>query len=313
MERVLRRSRTCRTRRGKKLELTARDLKIFQCLERYRYLRSAHLYAFVGGASEKRFKERLGDLFHEGYLDRPNQQGQFAGARYQPAIHEIDARGRLALSESGISLNDARTFLASNASRQFAHSLMICEVLASIELGARQYPNIRLIPWPEILARAPDITHASPTPFRVQVPGSGGTAVPDGLFGLEYSGSGKKVYRFFALEADRGTPASHPRVQRCSPVRTERVARATIAAQAHGRSSSRRLLGQRLTSFVSTSASHACGSMLFSLAVSMSEARMAQFTAPPSWPHSKNWGYWPSGGLGLVLVIVLILVLLGRV
>jgi hypothetical protein len=182
-----------------------RDLKIFQCLERYRYLRSAHLYAFVGGASEKRFKERLGDLFHEGYLDRPRQQWQFAGARYQPAIHEIDARGRLALSESGISMNDARTFLASNASRQFAHSLMICEVLASIELGARQYPNIRLIPWPEILARAPDITRASPTPFRVQVPGSGGTAVPDGLFGLEYSGSGKKVYRFFALEADRGT------------------------------------------------------------------------------------------------------------
>jgi uncharacterized membrane protein YkgB len=35
--------------------------------------------------------------------------------------------------------------------------------------------------------------------------------------------------------------------------------------------------------------------------------------AIPSWPHSKNWGYWPSGGLGLVLVIVLILVLLGRV
>jgi Protein of unknown function (DUF3309) len=32
----------------------------------------------------------------------------------------------------------------------------------------------------------------------------------------------------------------------------------------------------------------------------------------PSWPHSRSWGYLPSGGLGLVLVIVLILVLLGR-
>ena len=32
--------------------------------------------------------------------------------------------------------------------------------------------------------------------------------------------------------------------------------------------------------------------------------------AIPSWPHSRNWGYGPSGGLGLVLIIVLILVLL---
>lgn len=34
--------------------------------------------------------------------------------------------------------------------------------------------------------------------------------------------------------------------------------------------------------------------------------------AIPTWPHSRAWGYGPSGGLGLVLVILLILVLLGR-
>ncbi len=33
----------------------------------------------------------------------------------------------------------------------------------------------------------------------------------------------------------------------------------------------------------------------------------------PTWPHSKNWGYYPSAGLGTILVIVLILVLLGRI
>lgn len=33
----------------------------------------------------------------------------------------------------------------------------------------------------------------------------------------------------------------------------------------------------------------------------------------PSWPHSRNWGYYPTGGLGLVVVILLILLLLGRV
>lgn len=32
----------------------------------------------------------------------------------------------------------------------------------------------------------------------------------------------------------------------------------------------------------------------------------------PAWPHSKGWGYWPSGGLGTVLIIILILMLMGR-
>jgi len=35
--------------------------------------------------------------------------------------------------------------------------------------------------------------------------------------------------------------------------------------------------------------------------------------ALPTWPHSRNWGYYPSGGLGLVLVILIVLVLLGRI
>ena len=32
----------------------------------------------------------------------------------------------------------------------------------------------------------------------------------------------------------------------------------------------------------------------------------------PAWPHSRNWGYGPSGGLGLVVLILLILLLMGR-
>jgi hypothetical protein len=34
--------------------------------------------------------------------------------------------------------------------------------------------------------------------------------------------------------------------------------------------------------------------------------------ALPSWPYSRSWGYYPSGGLGLVVVIVLVLLLTGR-
>jgi hypothetical protein len=32
----------------------------------------------------------------------------------------------------------------------------------------------------------------------------------------------------------------------------------------------------------------------------------------PSWPHSRNWGYYPSGGLGLILIVLVLLVLSGR-
>jgi hypothetical protein len=35
--------------------------------------------------------------------------------------------------------------------------------------------------------------------------------------------------------------------------------------------------------------------------------------ALPTWPYSSGWGYYPSGGLGLVLVIIVVLLLLGRI
>ena len=34
--------------------------------------------------------------------------------------------------------------------------------------------------------------------------------------------------------------------------------------------------------------------------------------AIPTWPHSRGWGYYPSGGLGLIIIILLILLLTGR-
>jgi len=35
--------------------------------------------------------------------------------------------------------------------------------------------------------------------------------------------------------------------------------------------------------------------------------------ALPSWPYSSGWGYYPSGGLGLILLVILILLLTGRI
>lgn len=35
--------------------------------------------------------------------------------------------------------------------------------------------------------------------------------------------------------------------------------------------------------------------------------------ALPTWPHSRSWGYYPSGGFGLILIVVLVLLLIGRI
>ena len=35
--------------------------------------------------------------------------------------------------------------------------------------------------------------------------------------------------------------------------------------------------------------------------------------ALPTWPHSSGWGYYPSGGIGLILIIIVVLLLLGRI
>ena len=49
--------------------------------------------------------------------------------------------------------------------------------------------------------------------------------------------------------------------------------------------------------------------MLFILAIILIIALVGSL---PAWPHSRSWGYYPSGGVGLVLIIILVLFLVGR-
>jgi hypothetical protein len=205
---------------GKRIELTERDIELFKLLACYRYLRSNFLYAFLGGASHTRFIERLGDLYHDGrFINRPEQQWQFANCRYMPLAYELDGNGETVLRSLGFGNYDSPLLNKGRMGgyRQFAHQLLICECMASIELGTRGHPGLRFIAWQEIMSKAPEASRAMRNPFEFSVSISyaadyGGAAtradtkiVPDGLFGLEYSGVGEKSYRFFALELDRNT------------------------------------------------------------------------------------------------------------
>jgi hypothetical protein len=220
---------------GKRIELTDRDIELFKLLDRYRYLRSHFLFAFLGGNSETRFKERLGHLYHDGgYINRPAQQWQFAKCQYMPVVYELNARGKQVLGDHGLMRHDSPILNCGRmgAYRQFAHQLMICDCLASIELGVRQDPSLRFISWEEILTKAPERTRALANPLAIPVsishPPVPAAAtqhadmkiVPDGLFGLEYSRDGQKTYRFFALEADRANmPIVRSNLQQTSYLR----------------------------------------------------------------------------------------------
>ena len=227
-----RRSRMRRKSNGTRVELTPRDIEIFRLLDRYRYLRSTFIHAFVGGDKTKLI-ERLAHLYHEGrYLDRPSEQWQGINARYQPAVYEIDRRGKEVLREHGLLADGVGAGRHGGVQRQFAHTLMVCDILASIELATRQIPGVRFIPWTEILARAPERTRKSPAPMRLPVsishPVSQNVArqvvevklTPDAVFGLEYTTAGTRSYRFFALEADRATmPVSRSTLRMTSYLR----------------------------------------------------------------------------------------------
>ena len=245
-----RRSRMRRQSSGKRIELSARDIEIFRVLQRYRYLRSTFLHAFVGGRQETRFKERLGQLYHDGrYINRPEEQWLFANARCAPIVYELNDRGAAVLREYDAQDRSVSALAEQSrpgTNRQFAHALMICETLASIELGARASGNVRFIAWPEILARAPESTRNAVTPMKLpatithRFARSGRTdntlfnLIPDALFGLEYrQPDGRASYRFFALEAERSNRVAASNLRQSSFLKKVLAYRDIVARQTH--------------------------------------------------------------------------------
>jgi len=59
--------------------------------------------------------------------------------------------------------------------------------------------------------------------------------------------------------------------------------------------------------YAATQESYMLGTILIVLLI------LVLIGALPTWPHSRNWGYYPSGGIGVVLAILVVLVLLGQI
>lgn len=204
--------------------LTPRDIEILKLLTRYRYLSADYLSALIGG-SLKPLIHRLSILSREPnlYLDRPEQQRHNANANYRRLVYELDDRGATVLRQYGFAYEKPKY------QRNFAHELMACEIMASIEIGARGAEGARLIDWSEILAskNMPNATRNSRKPHHVPVAFAANGARLDTEiaadthpFGIERTIDGRKSFVFFpGIEADCGT----------EPVDTNDYERSSIA------------------------------------------------------------------------------------
>lgn len=221
-DRLGRRSRFRRTPTGKRLLLTERDAEVLRLLFRYRYLRATQMVAFLRPQSEKRFIERLGDLYHEaGLIDRPAAQWRRFDARYAPLIYELSPKGLRYLETCGPLPDRAVTFACKDrrgVTPQFDHAMMIVDALAAVELETVRTSAQRFVPVDEILVRAPERTRYAKQPLAIPVtihpnmhlPGLttpvSTHVVPDAIYGIEHLIDGERRYRFHALECENTSP-----------------------------------------------------------------------------------------------------------
>lgn len=208
-----RRLRYMRATRKPVIEMGERDLEVLSLLARYRYLRKDFLVRLLGDVSEQWVTRRLRSLFDLGLINRPQEQWQAYNARYSPVVYEIDDRGEEVLRQHGLypmEVSHLTRKARNGAIRQYPHSMMICDTLASIEIGL-QGSGCSLVTWQQIIERRGTMHLENPFKLPCKIsytfPATGKThhantyVIPDGLFGIRYPDKG---VRFFAIEAERG-------------------------------------------------------------------------------------------------------------
>ncbi|MFN3889608.1 MAG: replication-relaxation family protein [Beijerinckiaceae bacterium] len=226
--------------------MTDRDVDILRWLYRYRYLRQTHLLTVISPRSQKRFIERLGDLFHEtGLIHRPAIEPGVFDARLRPMLYEIAPSGIDWLAGQNALPDRAVTFSRQSRrafSPQLPHTMMIIDALMAVELATLRDPKQRFVPVDEILRRAPEATRQARNPLAIPVPAAKNAGrenngqrvlIPDALYGIEYRSGSDKGYRFWALECERTSPAWRS-TDRASSTALKRAAyEALIAARAY--------------------------------------------------------------------------------
>ena len=194
----------------RRIDLTPRDREILSQVHKHRFLRSSHLICLVGG-SRQHVLRRLQLLYHHGYLERPRAQIDYFHRGGSRAIaYGLGNKGSALLKRElslpfhkldwgGKNLSTGRLFLE--------HTLLISDIMVSLELACRRHGQVRLLTADEL--PLPEATRRQREPFHWRVLVGNRLklgVIPDQVFGLEFTGSGTKPVRvFYFLEADRAT------------------------------------------------------------------------------------------------------------
>ena len=148
-------------------------------------MRKHFIHAFMGG-NPHAFTHRLGELYRAHLVDRPQQQWDYFNANYRPAIYELDKRGEDALYQRGFTEEPVAEF--KHVYNEFAHNVMLSDVLSQIELGAEQH-TATVIFRPRVKMKASATLNGKT---------SSDDYYPDAAFSLTYS-SGKTLKFIWAM------------------------------------------------------------------------------------------------------------------
>lgn len=191
-----------------RVRLTSDDIAVIHHVANHRFLRSTHLLRLLPHRPAKKLIERMGQLYHAGYLDRPRAQlDYYDRAGSAPMVYAPGDRcSEIVSTMAGIKWRDKNRL----ARRPYIeHALSVADVMVAIEVSARDRKDLELLHHHTLVA-PPDGRHgvarfsmaadvrANGTMHRISI-------VPDAVFGLRFRSTAKIAY--FFLEVDRGTMA----------------------------------------------------------------------------------------------------------
>jgi DNA-binding Lrp family transcriptional regulator len=215
--------------------LTDDDVEIVRQLARYRFLRSTHIAALVRRSLD-RTNDRLKNLFHAGYIDRPRAQlDYYPTSGSAPIVYALADRGaRLLRERDGIAFKNLEWSRKNRqAGRPFVeHQIEVVNFQVALESAVRDRSDVRLLGPKELTAGSRSSMRPTVNVYalRAKLRDRGALhesrIIPDLVFGLAL-GDGSR--RNFMVEIDRGTMP----IRRSDPMQTSFEKKLRIYRTAH--------------------------------------------------------------------------------
>src|SRR6266566_3509644 len=151
-----------------RVDLTEDDVAILRYVYRHRFIRADDLYRLFGDRSEHKLSRRLTLLYRAGLLERPIAQiDRFRPGGSQSLVYGLDNAGARYLKQHAgmpIGPSDWRARNRDYTRKNLEHTLAVSHFLVNLELACRRSAEVKMVPFEEILAHAPEETRRSKTP-----------------------------------------------------------------------------------------------------------------------------------------------------